>query len=181
MNKGEELYSLYSGGDDKAFEQIVKEYRDMLTLFINRYVRNIDTAEDIAIDVFTYLLTHKHAYNFKVSLKTYLFMLGRSRAIDYLRKNKKINIRSFSEENAENDISDGKTPESQIIENHTREAVNAAVEALPEAMRSAVYLVYFEELSYEDAARVMKKSKKQLDNLLYRAKALLREKLEGER
>ena len=44
-------------------------------------------------------------------------------------------------------------------------------------MRLAVHLVYFEELSYEEAARVMKKNKKQIDNLLYRAKSLLRSEL----
>ena len=45
-------------------------------------------------------------------------------------------------------------------------------------MRTAVHLVSFEGLSYEEAAVVMKKSKKQVDNLLYRAKGLLRLQLE---
>ena len=48
--------------------------------------------------------------------------------------------------------------------------------------RLAVHLIYFEELSYEEAARVMKKNSKQVDNLLYRAKKTLRDILgeEGE-
>ena len=41
-------------------------------------------------------------------------------------------------------------------------------------MRTVVYLIYFENMSYDEAARVMKKSKKQVDNLLYRAKNQLR-------
>ena len=45
---------------------------------------------------------------------------------------------------------------------------------LTDDMRAAVHLVYFEQLSYEDAAKVMKKNKKQVDNLLYRAKSTLR-------
>ena len=52
--------------------------------------------------------------------------------------------------------------------------VNAALARLPEDMRIAVHLVFFEELSYEEAARVMGKNKKQVDNLLYRAKNQLR-------
>ena len=44
-------------------------------------------------------------------------------------------------------------------------------------MQAAVHLVYFEELSYEDAAKVLGKSKKQIDNLLYRAKTALRNAL----
>ena len=48
------------------------------------------------------------------------------------------------------------------------------MEQLPEEMATAVHLVYFEDMSYEDAAKVMKKTKKQVDNLLYRAKGALR-------
>ena len=55
--------------------------------------------------------------------------------------------------------------------------MSRALADLPADMRSAVHLVYFEELSYEEAAKIMKKSKKQLDNLLYRARAHLREEL----
>ena len=52
--------------------------------------------------------------------------------------------------------------------------MNAAVAMLSEEMRDAVHLIYFEEMSYEDAARVMRKTRKQVDNLLYRAKKELR-------
>ena len=54
-----------------------------------------------------------------------------------------------------------------------------AIGGLPQDMQTAVYLVYFEELSYAEAAVVMKKKPKQVDNLLYRAKGLLREALGG--
>ena len=47
-------------------------------------------------------------------------------------------------------------------------------------MMEAVYLVYFENLTYEQAARVLKKNKKQVDNLIYRAKNKLYEILGNE-
>ena len=50
--------------------------------------------------------------------------------------------------------------------------------SLPEDMRTAVYLVYFEDMTYREAAKVMKKNRKQIDNLLYRAKKELRNILE---
>ena len=43
--------------------------------------------------------------------------------------------------------------------------------------RTAVHLVYFEEMSCEQAAKIMKKNKKQIENLLYRAKNALRKNL----
>ncbi|MBD9118961.1 MAG: RNA polymerase subunit sigma-24, partial [Clostridiales bacterium] len=48
--------------------------------------------------------------------------------------------------------------------------VNAALAQLPRDMAAAVRLVYFEEMTYAEAARVMGKKSKQVDNLLYRAK-----------
>ena len=41
-------------------------------------------------------------------------------------------------------------------------------------MRTAVHLIYFEDMTYEEAARILKKNRKQVDNLLYRAKKELR-------
>ena len=48
--------------------------------------------------------------------------------------------------------------------------LSRAMSQLPQDMREALHLVYFEEMSYDEASRVMKKSIKQLDNLLYRGK-----------
>ena len=47
-------------------------------------------------------------------------------------------------------------------------------------MKEAICLVYLEELSYDETSKIMKKNKKQIDNLLYRAKKQLKEILEKE-
>ena len=64
--------------------------------------------------------------------------------------------------------------EERLIVDEERRAVSAALERLPEDFRTVLHLIYFEELSYEEAAKVMKKNRKQVDNLLYRAKNALR-------
>ena len=171
MDTGASSYRRFLDGDKSAFDEIIEEYRQPLTLFINRYVHDMWTSEDIAIDVFTHLIVHRHHYNFKVQLKTYLFMLGRSRALDHLRRKKKIVFTTLTEaETVETE--DG--PEVQLLRDERKKAVQAAVSTLPQDMQDAVHLVYFEELSYEDAAKIMKKNRKQIDNLLQRSKQKLR-------
>lgn len=64
--------------------------------------------------------------------------------------------------------------EERFLADERKRAVNAALERLSEEMRTVVHLVYFEELSADEAAKVMKKSRKQIYNLLYRAKDALR-------
>lgn len=170
MESGESSYRRYLDGDQSAFDEVLKIYRTGLTFFINRYVRDMDTAEDLAIDAFMYLIVHPRRYNFKTSLKTYLFMIGRSRALDYLKHRRIITEVELTEAEGEQ----SQTLEELILLDDRKQALNRALGHLPRDMQTAVHLVYFEELSYEEAAKVMKKNKKQVANLLYRAKVQLR-------
>lgn len=180
MDNGAGSYRRFLDGDESAFDEILTGYRESLTLFINRYVQDMTAAEDIAIDVFTDLIVHRHRYNFRTQLKTYLFMLGRSRALDYIKHRNKLTMIPLSD--AENELAGENTPEEEFLKDETKRAVNAALNDLPEDMRIVLHLIYFEELSYDEAAKVMKKNRKQVDNLLYRAKKQLRSVLgkEGE-
>lgn len=172
MDNGESSCRRFLDGDKSAFDDILKEYRQSLTFFVYRYVKNYHEAEDIAIDVFVEFLAHPKKYNFKTSLKTYLFMIGRSRALDFLRRNKRYKRAELQE--LDRNPEDSGSLWEDFIKGERNRALNQAVVKLPEDMKIAVHLVYFEGLSYEEAGRVMKKSKKQIDNLLYRAKGKLK-------
>ena len=172
MDNGACSYRRFLDGDESAFDEIMRELFDSLVFFVNCYLHDIHAAEDIAIDVFSDLVVNKSRYNFKVTLKTYLFMLGRSRALNYLRRRKNIKLASLEE--AQNLSSDEQSLEEIVLLDERKRAVNRALEELPEQMRVVIYLIYFEELSYDEAARVMGKNRKQIDNLLYRAKKQLK-------
>jgi len=178
MDNGASSYRRYLNGDESGFHEIVKEYFDHLVFFIDRYVHDYGVAEDIAIDVFTYLIVNKNRYNFHVSLKTYLFMIGRSRALDYLRHHKKLTMVELTE--ASQVSSSDPTPEDIVLTDERKRALNRALEQLSDEMRLAIHLVYFEDLSCEEAAKVLKKSRKQVYNLLYRGKSTLRTILDKE-
>ena len=172
MDNGASSYRRFLDGDESAFDDIMNELFYGLVFFIDRYVHDVHTAEDIAIDAFCDLVVHKHRYNFKVSLKTYLFMIGRSRALDYIRRRR---IFAFEELSEAQSIPDGKrTPEEELLFDERSRLISSAVSKLPRDMRAAVHLIYFEDMTYKEAARVMKKTEKQIDNLLYRAKKELR-------
>ena len=85
MDNGEMYYRRFLDGDKEAFGKIIDIYRESLIFFINRTVNNLDTAEDIAADSFAELIIHKNRFNFKSSLKTYLFTIARNKAISHIR------------------------------------------------------------------------------------------------
>ena len=99
-------------------------------------------------------------------------MVGRSRALDHLKRRKIIGFVTLSE--AQGLPDDSQALEEMVLADQRKRLVNAAVAKLPAEMAAAVHLVYFEEMTYAEAAKVMKKSPKQVDNLLYRAKKELR-------
>lgn len=171
MDNGASSYRRFLDGDESAFSEIMEELFHSLVFFINGYVHDIHAAEDIAIDTFSDLVVHRHRYNFQVTLKTYVFMLGRSRALDYIKHRKVLSFVELSE--AEN-TPDEKTLEEIVLVDERKRVVNAALAKLPEDMRVVIHLIYFEDMTYDEAAKVMKKNRKQVDNLLYRAKKELR-------
>ena len=173
---GESSYRRFIEGDENAAREIIKEYKESLIFFIYRYVKNETIAEDIAIDVFAELFTLKRKYNYKSSLKTYLFIIAKSKALNYIRRSKTIVFTELTGLEADNAL----TPESHILKDEQNYAIHSAISSLPEDMQRAVHLVYFENMSYEQTAKIMRKNKKQIDNLLYRAKNILRTLLDGE-
>lgn len=171
MDNGAVSYRRFLDGDESAFDEIMKELFHSLVFFINRYVQDVHTAEDLAIDTLSDLIVHPKRYNFQVTLKTYLFMIGRSRALDYIKRRKIIRFTELSDADL---LEDTASLEERILADQRKKAVHNAIARLPGDMAEILYLIYFEELSYQDAGTVLKKNRKQVDNLLYRAKKELR-------
>ena len=171
MDYGASSYRRFLDGDESAIDEIMDALFFPLVFFVNRYVQDIPTAEDLAMDAMTELLLHKHRYNFKVSLKTYVFMLGKSRALNYLKHRSRLRETELDDAEA---MAEEDELEQRALASERKRKVNAALAKLPEDMRMVVHLTFFEELSYEETAKVMKKNRKQVDDLLYRAKKELR-------
>lgn len=173
MDKAAESYRRYLSGEKEASYEVMDELFRGLVFFIDRYIRDVHASEDVALDVMTDLFVRKPRFNFKNKLKTYVYMRGKSRALDYLRRVKAHKLCGIEE--AEQLPDERLELETAVLADERMRTVNAALEKLPEDMRTAVHLVFFERMTYKEAAAVMKKSVKQVDNLLYRAKNELRE------
>ena len=178
MDNGESSYRRFLEGDSAAFGEILDLYRESLIFFANRYVNDLSAAEDIAADSFAELIIHKRRFNFKSSFKTYLFAIARHKAANHIRHSAKLSmcdIEDFS------DISDEYASfERDIEKNEQKAMVNRALSSLRYEYRTSLHLVYFEDLSYAETAKVLGKSEKQTENLLYRARQALKAELEKE-
>lgn len=96
------LYNNFLNGDKEALNKILEKYKNNLIYFISRYTKNIEASEDIFQDMVVYILEKKENYNPKYSLKTYLYTIAKSRAINYIKKEKNYtNIEDILETHAD--------------------------------------------------------------------------------
>lgn len=178
MNQDEKDYKTFLSGDNSGFERIVVRYRENLIYFIYRYVQNLHLAEELAQDTFVELLLHKERYNFSVSLKTYLFTIGRNKAIDYIRKHKKEVL--FDELQEDYPVEEHQELEARVIEEENKKILYQCLEKLKPDYQQAIYLVDIEELSYAATSQVLQKSMVQMKVLIHRARKALKKIMEQE-
>lgn len=172
MEDGASSYRRFLEGDESAFDEVQKIYFDRLTYYINRFTQDFHAAEDLAVDTLLELLIHRNRYHFRTPLNAYLFAIARNKALNYLRKRDRFH--TVSVDDAE-ELADRASLEEDLLTDERNRVLMRELEQLPEELREAVHLVYFEDLTYEQAARVMRKNRKQVDNLLTRAKNALRQ------
>lgn len=171
-----ELMLRLQGGDEAAFEDLVRRHQRNVLNLVYRYLGNAGDAEDVAQEVFFKVYRARHQYEPKAKFSTWLYRVTVNHCLN--------EIRSRKSQPASSELSDDLLKDSGVINpdaNLDREdlqhAVKAAVDALPEHQRMAVILARYEELSYEEIAETMGISLEAVKSVLHRAKETLKEKL----
>lgn len=176
MDNGAESYRRFLQGDDKAFVEIIRDYKDGLILYLNGFVNNILTAEELTEDVFFKLVTKKPRFNEKASFKTWLYSIGRNTAVDYLRRNSK--QKEVSAEEIREIEDERLSLEQSYIKQERLLLIHRALEKLKPEYKQVLWLVYFEDFSQKETAKIMKKSVHSVETLVYRARLALKAELE---
>ncbi len=178
MDNGASSYRRFLDGDESGIVEIIRDYKDGLMLYLNGFVQNIHTAEDLMEDTFVRLVAKRPKFSARYSFKTWLYTIGRNVAIDYLRHNSKMLPASGEELQRE------KSEEAGLEQSYLREEqkilLHGAMGRLKLEYRQVLYLSFFEDFDNAQIAAVMKKSKRQIENLMYRAKMSLKSELEKE-
>ena len=172
MDSGTKAFERYLNGETDAFDEVMDLYRENLIFFLCRFVPDCHTAEELAEDSFVELLLHPHRFRFTVSLKTYLFAIGRNKALTWRKKMARQTDLPFEELACR--VAD--QPE-EILQ---KRLLSQTLALLKDDYRTALHLLYFEQLSYLEIARIMHKSSKQVENLVYRGRIALKKQLEKE-
>ncbi len=178
MDNGASSYRRFLGGDDTGLAELVRDYKDGLILYLNGIVGNVSVAEELMEETFFKIITKKPKFRSEYSFKTWLYTIGRNITMDYLRKSVKRSDAAFDD--LESYVQDEYSLERLYIVEEQKIMVHRALKKVHTEYRQVLWLLYFEDLSYKEAATVMKKSARQMKNLVYRAKKALKEELDKE-
>ena len=176
MDNGESSYRRFLDGDTSGFDELIEMYREPLMRFINGFLHNLSESEDVAEDVFVELIVHPKRYLFRSSLKTYIFSIARNKAVDRIRKEKKLSFAPIDDA----DVADAGNVEEYIARKEKSELICRAMDGINPEYAAVLRLVYFENMTCDDVAKIMGRSRKQIANLLYRGKLSLRRAIEKE-
>ena len=153
-------------GDQKAYELLVLKYQRRIQRLIGRMVRDVDLVEDIAQETFIRAYRALAQFRGEAQFYTWLYRIAvntAKKALGDLKRDPMISesaLRGGADDEdetsaVENELTSGETPETVLAAKEIAEAVNAAMEALPEELRQAVTLREIEGLSYEEISEVM--------------------------
>ena len=177
MTGDEKLYQQYLAGDEAAAEELVARYGDTLALYIHGFLGDLHEAEDLMIEAFALMFAKPRPVSEQGSFRGYLFRIGRNLAGRHRQKHR-LWLLSLEELTFE--------PKSEVLAEmpfygkERKRQLYKAMEKLKDDYREALYLVYFEDMSYRQAASVMGKSESQITKLVYRGKQSLKTILEKE-
>jgi RNA polymerase sigma-70 factor (ECF subfamily) len=159
-------------GDPSAFEAIVRKYEDKIYNLCRYMLRDPEDAQDAAQDVF--LKAYRALKDFRPdsSLYPWIYRIAVTTCIDYRRKSRR--ERSRSEPLNEVLPSAEPFPESLYASKEITEALDLALQKLPEKLRGAIVLREIEELSYEEIAQVLHTSPGTVKSRISRAREQLR-------
>lgn len=169
-----QLYKEFILGNKNSFEEIVIRHKDSIIYFIQRYVKSIDIAEDLAQDVFVYILVNKRSYKFEYSLKTYLYTIAKSKALNYIKREKKIvQLDEMQFEELEE-------LEEKVFKNEKANNLKKCIKKLKVEYQNAIYLADIEELSYKEIGHILKKTEASVKVLIHRARKTLEKMIKEE-
>jgi len=179
-----DLVAKAQAGDKRAFGLLVEKYQRKLIRLLSRYIRDAAEVEDVAQEAFIKAYRALPAFRGDSAFYTWLYRIGINTAKNHLAATgrRAPTTTEVEAEDAEGmdegeQLRDINTPESVLLSKEIASTVNAAMDGLPEELRTAIQLREIEGMSYEDIAKIMECPIGTVRSRIFRARESIAEKL----
>lgn len=177
-------------GDGAALETLMERYASRVYRVARGITRTDADAEEVVQDVFLTLARKIDSFEGRAALGTWIYRVATNAAL-LKRRGKRAQIEVSLEEHLPTFKEDGhregdraylladwsQTPEAELLDGEARAILSRAIDELPEPYRAVLVLRDVEELTNEEAARILGESIASVKSRLHRARMALREQL----
>ncbi len=168
-------------GDGRAFARLIARHKDALYRFIRRYTGNPDEAYDLLQETFAAAWTALSRYDAARSFPTWLRSIALNKCRDWSRRRAVRRWLTWSDpidgQVGLNLTDDTPSPEAAVLDQQRLSRLDRAVANLPQGLKEPLILTALEELSHEDAGRILGLTAKAIELRVYRARKALAEAL----
>jgi len=145
-------------GDQKAYTELMNNYRDSLYFMMLKMTNNPEDADDLTIEAFGKAFKNLHQYTPEFAFSTWLFKIASNNCIDFIRKkrlNEPVSINMIDLADNGDDLADmlpatSRTPEEDIIRQQKIQALREIIDRLKPHYKKLIQLRYYDERSYEE-------------------------------
>jgi RNA polymerase sigma factor (sigma-70 family) len=179
------LVNRAQNGDELAFAELLKRYRDSIYYMLLKMVNNAVDAEDLTIEAFGKAFKNIDRYSPSYAFSTWLFKIASNNCIDFLRKNKgsEFAFQANSEDISQTGNGDSAPhiqlessnpkPDELMMTEEKSKTLRRLVNELKPRYKKLVELRYFKEYSYEEIAQELGIPLGTVKAQLFRARELL--------
>ncbi len=167
-------------GDQKAYAELMKNYRDSLYFMLLKMTNNPHDAEDLTIEAFGKAFKKLHQYTPDYAFSTWLFKIASNNCIDFIRKKKKYTFsidQNFDDEQgtelANKIPAQTLDPEEELVKQQKIKLMHEVVDKLKPHYRTLIELRYFKEFSYDEIATELNLPLGTVKAQLFRAREFL--------
>jgi RNA polymerase sigma-70 factor (ECF subfamily) len=172
------------GGDELALNRIMGRHREKIFHYLIRLLQDEEEALDLDQETFVRVFLNRDKFNAKNRFSSWMYAIATNLARDRMRwlsRHKNVSLEAPAG-NSEVSLGDS-LKENRLAPNDSLERdeqikqVKEALAEIPEDLRTPLVLVEYEDMSQAEIAAVLNCTPKAVENRLYRARKLLREKL----
>ena len=168
-------------GDMEAFRELIEAHQSRVIGTVAKMLGDDSDAEDIAQQVFIRIWNSASRYEPSAKFTTWLFTITRNLVFNEARRRRRHPAMPLEREQDERafqaEDTRTKAPSAALLDSEMQNAIQSAIDSLPESQRMAVILRRYQDVSYEEIAQILNLSVPAVKSVLFRARTELRQRL----
>jgi RNA polymerase sigma-70 factor, ECF subfamily len=182
----EQLMHELAEGSETAFDQLLSRYESPVITFCYAFMRNRDSAEDLAQETFMRVFRNARRYQPVAKFTTWLYRIAANLCINELKKGRLRQSRSLDESAGpdpegtkviERIASDCASPLSEVERHEAQKLIGKAIDHLPDDQRTTLVMVEYHHMQYQEIAEILGVTVSAIKMRVKRARETLRETL----